>query len=283
MARYSVGIVGLGGPNPHVRCFEDFARGLASALRTLGHEVVSAGDPDPGRLIMFGANNVTDPNRKIPRDAIVYNPEQVASAVGAFLMQNREQFKDHVVWDYSAANAAALRSMGMKRVVLCPVGFVPSMRVISKIPPEEETIDVLHYGSTNERRRAVLDALSKSGLKVVRLYGIYGEPRDREIARSKVVLNMHFYDRPVHEIFRVSHLLANGRCVVSEGGGCDQGLEDFAARSTRLVPYEKLVEACREMVADRAAREAQAARGRAAFEEIDLVESVRRALEESVV
>ena len=92
---------------------------------------------------------------------------------------------------------------------------------------------------------------------------------------------MHFYDRPVHEIFRVSHLLANGRCVVSEGGGCDLGLEDFAARATRLVPYEKLVEACRELVADPEARRVQAERGRMEFEKIDLVENVRRALEES--
>ena len=278
MARFTIGIVG-NGAKLHSRCFEDVARGMAYALRTLGHETVEFDDSSPGRLLLFGSNNVFDPDGKMPKDAIIYNSEQVAATRGAALIQNVTQYRSHVIWDYSRKNIEKLKALGIERAVHCPVGYVPSMEVIEASPQDD--IDVLHYGSMNPRRARILNLLEARGLKVVRLFGVYGRERDQMIARSKVVVNIHFYGQPIFEIFRVSHLLANRRCVVSEGGGTDLELEDFAGRATRLVSYDDVVEACVELVKDERKRREQAERGYEAFRQADLVENVRKALEES--
>lgn len=272
--RFSVGIVKYG-VDPNARCFEDFAHAVARVLRALGHDTRTDWT---GRLIMFGANNMLDSVGTLPSDAISYNAEQIAAVKLSRLFVNVEQYKDRFVWDYSEANAAKLRDLGFKRVVMCPVGYEPKM---TSIAPVDEDIDVLFYGSLNPRRKEILNRLAAAGLRVLRLFNIYGAERDAVIARAKVVLNMHHYERGVFEIFRVSHLLANRKCVVSEGDGCDAGLEAFAERATRLVSYDRLAEACRELVGDAGARVSLAERGHAEFTKIDLVENVRVALEAS--
>ena len=280
MSRFSIGIAHRN-TNAHVACFEDFAEALADALRALGHEVV--GFDNPGRLILFGAGRMVDNVVVMPKDAILYNTEQVASSIGAQQF-DFERHADKVVWDYSESNIEFLRANGAKRAVHCPIGYVSSM---SKIAPVEEDIDVLFYGSMNARRRNILDALDKEGLHVEYVYGKYGAERDHYIARSKIVLNMHFYDKPVFEIFRVSHLLANKKCVVSEGGGQDATLEAFAAKATMLVPYGSLVATCKSLLDHdgdaSVARRQIADKGFEEFKKLDLVENVRRALEQSEV
>ena len=53
-------------------------------------------------------------------------------------------------------------------------------------------IDILFYGSINEHRRAVLDALKKK-YNVVILNSWDGNVIDNYIMRSKVLLNIHYY------------------------------------------------------------------------------------------
>ena len=94
------------------------------------------------------------------------------------------------------------------------IGFVPQMQHIA--PAAEQPTDVLFYGSINDRRRAILNALQRRACSVRCLYGVYGAERDRAIAEAKVVLNVHFYEDSIHEIVRTSHLLANRKAVVCE-------------------------------------------------------------------
>ncbi len=277
MSRYTIGIWQRD-TNLHAACFEDFARALADVLRQLGHDVT--GFDNPGRLIMFGANNIVDVDRKLPADAIVFNTEQISAiADPRRQMTNYEQFKNHVVWDYSASNIATLKKLGIERAVHCPLGYTSSMTNIE--PAVGEDIDVLFYGSENAHRRLVIDQLASSGVKMVRLFGIYGELRDELIARSKIVLNMHYFDNGVFEIFRVSHLVANGKLVVSEAGGNDPQLEDIAKLITVYTDFSAMVNTCRLLISNYAGRRALARQRFEAFSRISLLENVRQALEQS--
>lgn len=277
MSRFTIGIVG-NGTNLHSACFADFAKALADVLRQLGHEVT--GFDNPGRLIMFGANNMTDPDGRLPDDAIVFNTEQVSAIKDPRrMMVNYEQYKKRVVWDYSQSNIDTLKKLGIEHAVLCPLGYTPSMTSIA--PADEEDIDVLFYGSENAHRRLVLDQLASSGVKVVRLFGIYGKLRDELIARSKIVLNMHYFENGVFEIFRVSHVVANGKLVVSEAGGCDAGLEEIAKQITVHTEFSALVNTCRNLVTFEDARNKAAKTRFEAFSKISLIDNVRRALEQS--
>jgi hypothetical protein len=283
MGRFTIGIMGRG-KSVHVACFEDFAKALANALRQLGHEVTDFG-PEQGRLILFGVNNSFPVEGSVPDGSIIYNTEQMTSFGGDVRkqMQNFDEWsKRCVIWDYSSLNASKLRAAGASRVVHCPLGYVPSMTTIEPAPIQD--IDVLFYGSVNPRRRAVLDALDAAGLSVVRLYGVYGSDRDAVIARSKVVLNLHYYENAVFEIFRVSHLLANKKCVVSEGGGEDTELEEFAERATACVPIDRIVSMCGDLLLSERAvgfRQCYEEAGFMEFSKLDLVEHVRKALEQS--
>ena len=121
----------------------------------------------------------------------------------------------------------------------------------------------------NGRRRAILEALSALGLRVHVAFGVYGEQRDRLVARSKVILNIHYYQAKVFEIVRVSYLLANRCCVVSERG-VDPSEEREFEGAVAFAAYEELVETCVRLCADPGARQALQEQGLRAFAARDL-------------
>jgi hypothetical protein len=279
--KFSVVIWGRG-VHPHVACFEEVARALSSSLRELGHETVEPGDG--GRYIIFGTNNgilVEDTKHPVPDDAIIFNTEQMTFFDGnvRVQMQSFDRWKKHVIWDYSQENIRRLRAEGATKLVHCPIGYHPRMEFLGAA--EKQDIDVLFYGSVNPRRREVLEALDAAGMKVVVLFGAYGKERDDAISRAKIVLNMHAMDDAIWEIFRVSHLLANKKCVVSENGGKDPELEDFAKATTLYVSKDEIVGACRTLLEMDAVRQLTANSGYETFKKTSFVDNVKKALEQS--
>lgn len=283
MSRFGVFIADP--PDGHWRGLVEVARGVAVSLRQLGHEVEfvpvekSVRTLDAARPIIFNAHRMLDAP---PADAIIYNAEQVPAGpyaddpvTMASWAPYLSALRSHVVWDYSATNIERLRALGCERVAHCPVGYYPQEPIA---PAAVEDVDVLFVGSMNERRAMLMYDLGAAGLKIKTLFGVYGEERDRWIARSKVALNVHFYPNPVFEIFRCAHLFANKKCVVTESGGCDPDLERLAREACAYVPYKQIVETCRALVADEELRSAYAVRGHEAHAAIDQLVCVREAL-----
>lgn len=286
MSRFAVSIVTPTG-SPHWKCLVEVAEGIRYALAQLAHDVAFSAHPTPpldaGRLIVFNAHRL-DPKAVLPADAIIFNAEQIPvgdyaddpvtmSSWAPYLAR----LKQHVVWDYSAVNAERLRAIGAPKVVHCPIGYYPGLRVSETTANED--VDVLLVGSMNARREKILAGCAMRGLRVKHLFGVYGADRDAWIARSKVQLNVHFYPNPIWEIFRCSYLIANGRCVVSEDGGCDPALEVLAKASCAHVAYDAIVETCDTLVREPARRQAIADCGKTAFRARYQVEYVRAALE----
>lgn len=262
---------------------------VVAALRTLGHEVEYATEDAMrrgGRCILWGINNVTeDPGaaaermEQIPRDAIVFQSEQISAVkTPSYFIQSWLQKKNYTVWDYASTNVVALKGLGLTGAVLCPLGYHPSM---TRMPVVDKDIDVLFYGTRGGRRREILNALDESGLNVVQMYGKFGAERDEVIARAKVVVNLHYYQNGVFEIFRCSHLFANRVCVVNEAGGRDPELEDLARRCTSYTEREHIIDECRRLVGDDAARAEIGERALEEFKKVDLTENVREALVQS--
>lgn len=290
MSRFTVWIVQpINDTSP--QCLLEVARGVAHSLRQLGHEV--AFDPGTGlyiqnplpfpdgkygRLIVFGAQNL--PAMPLPDDAIIFNAEQVQTHEkwGAIWQASNyiKLLRRHLVWDYADANIKALRTLGVDRVVKCRVGHYPALETVQKAA--EEDVDVLFYGSMIDRRLKILNDLAHAKVKTRVLSGVYGEERDRWIGRAKIVLNLHFYEKPIFEIFRVSHLLANSKCVVTEDGGRDLELEEFAKSATSYAPYGELVQTCVELLQKKEMRINCAQVGHDAFREISQVDEVKKAI-----
>lgn len=260
----------------HWRGLYEAAAGVAYALKQLGHGVhfnLDEAPPAEGRLIIFNAHRLGP--QKIPSDAILFNSEQVPSPP-VELVKWKEYLsllRQHVVWEYSAANAGRLHAHGVERVVRCPIGWWPGLETIK---PTTEDLDVLFVGSVNARRNAVFPR----NLSFQWLFDVYGEERDAWIARAKVVLNVHYYPEPIFEIFRCAPLFANRKCVVTESGGCDTVLETLAMNAA-YVRYERLAETCDMLANDEAKRRRIASSCYDAFRALDQVTFVRKALEES--
>jgi predicted SAM-dependent methyltransferase len=243
----------------HADALTELAESVYYGLKRLGVPV-SFHEPAPpaSRAIIFGAHLLdADSARAIAADAIIFNSEQIDANSPWLSGSYMDALKTHQVWDYSAENAQRLTERGVQAVQHVPLGYLPEL---SRIAPVVEDIDVLFYGSLNPRRQLVLDELQRRGLKVTTLTGCYGEARDQYIARSKVVLNLHFYESKVFEIVRVSYLLSNFKAVVAECG-TGTSIEPDLLQALRAVPYEGLVDACVELVQNEAARRALAQQG----------------------
>jgi SAM-dependent methyltransferase len=150
------------------------------------------------------------------------------------------------IWDYSKRNIAQFKKMGCQNPLYhVPIGYVPELSCIVRAPTQD--IDVLFYGSTNSRRKKIVEELKRKGLIVVALFGVYGKDRDDLIARAKIIVNIHYYDSNIFEIVRISYLLANHKAVVAECNEDTEFAEDLRT-AVALAPYDQLVETCVELV-----------------------------------
>jgi tetratricopeptide (TPR) repeat protein len=251
--------------NPTVGgAFQEVAEALHYALLAHGHDSVLTNrlDLHDRRTIVLGANHLLHYGLAVPNNPIFYNLEQLGDdspwmAVPEFI----DLFRCYPNWDYSQANVERIAALGLPRPTHVPIGYVPEL---TRIAPVHEDIDVLFYGMLSERRYAVLRDLHDLGLRVKWLSGALGASRDAWIARSKIVINVHYWEAKIFEIARVSYLLANKRAVVSENGA-DPTLERGLESGIAFADYHELVDRCVELLGDERARRELAERGYQAF------------------
>jgi len=248
-------------PNyPHAAAFVELAETLHAALTALGHDSVltTEGKLAGRRHIVLGTNLLPAFPLPLAPDAILYNLEQVQLGSSWFRPELLELFRRYTLWDYSRRNVDALAALDVPVARLVPIGYVPELTRIEHAPDPD--IDVLFFGSLNPRRIAIIERLRAAGLRAEAVFGVYGKQRDGLIARAKVVLNVHFYEAKVLEMVRLSYLLANRCCVLSEASS-DPEEDDALAAGVAFVPYDDLVARARELVADAPLRERIAQRG----------------------
>jgi hypothetical protein len=235
---------------PHALAYREVALTVHHGLIALGHESVRTNELDtPGwRSIVLGIHNFAAINQQPPHGSIIYQLEQYPWALRLDALGGNE------VWDFSEDNISRLKGIGIHAKHV-PIGYVPELTRITLNPNPD--IDVLFYGCISPRRAKIIGNLMDVGLNVTDLGADY-DARDACIARSKVVLNMHYADEPaIFEVVRVSYALANRAFVVSERGA---GWEPFEG-GVLFTDYENLVEWCVETVDGANGRRATAERG----------------------
>ena len=259
-------VVYLPSTHAHFGTFDEVAATVRYGLK----ELAATGYALPDRTILLGAHLLP---WTVQADArhILYNFEQLDSPL--LSASALDMYRRHEVWDYSASNIVWLagHGIGARHV---PLGFTPELQRIQKAPTQD--IDVLFYGLVNDRRRRVLDGLRAAGLVVQEVVGVYGAMRDHLIARSKVVLNMHFYDAKVFEMVRCSYLFANEVCVVSEDS---VDVPPELTHAVPLTPYSQLVDVCTRLARDPDQNTLWAASAHQAFRMLDEVAILRKALD----
>lgn len=209
--------------------------------------------------IIFGAHHLDEGEEsKLPADAILYNFEQLREGYPWFQPRYLALLQRFRVWDFSARNVQYLRRLhNTSNALHVPVGYVQQL---SRVEAVEQDIDVLFFGILTDRRKRVFDALVRAGLNVRFLVGVFGDERDRWIARSKVVLNIHALNGALFEHLRVLYLLANRKAVVTEPGEPDE-LDPELMRGLEIVHYDRLIESCVKLVRDPVMRQTLADTG----------------------
>jgi hypothetical protein len=250
----------------HHHAFDEVAEVLSAAFRALGGSapIVKSQWEWAGRAPIVLGGHLLAPSAGVdlPRHAILFNFEQVDANSPWVNSAYLSLLKRYAVLDYSIANTQALQASGIGHARHFPIRFMP---ILARVGTAADCdIDVLFYGSMNERRALILEGLQARGLNVVHLFGVYGAQRDAAIARAKVIVNIHFFAAGIFEAVRVCYLLANGKCVVSEGRPDDPDIADIADGIV-VCAFHEIVDRCIELIEDDAKREALARRGRTAI------------------
>jgi hypothetical protein len=201
----------------HSAAFAELGEVVGYALQDLGHNValnVNQTFKDAKNIIL--GCHLLDPSliKQTPKDSIVINTEQIYKDETAWNKNVYEWVTNFTTWDYSESNILKLKEIGAKNIQYLRIGYHKKLERITK--PKTQDIDVLFYGSINERRKVVIEQLTKLGINIQTVFGVYGEERDKLISRSKIILNHHHYNSKIFEIVRVFYLMTNSKAVVAE-------------------------------------------------------------------
>jgi len=261
----------------HSSAFAEVAETLMFGFKRLGIEasIVENKISKDQMTILLGWNLLSpEILQSLPETAIIYNLEQFHDGSPWFNERVLNVLSNRVVWDYSLTNIRYLRLRGVFLTKHVPIGYVPELTRIQNL--ESPEIDVLFYGSINERRQSIIAKLQARGLNVKVLFGIYGRDRDVFIANSKMVLNVHYYPTNIFEIVRLSYLMANRKPIVSEES-VDATSTEWG-RAVRFASYEKLVDSCLVLLNDRNLRQTVGDTGLEIFSRHDEATILREAL-----
>lgn len=114
----------------------------------------------------------------------------------------------------------------------------------SGIIKNDANIDVLMYGARHARRQRIENDLKARNVKVLFVDGCYGLALRQLWQQTKIVLNVHYYIPATTEQARLTPLLANNICVISEDTPTDPQGEHMYKDDVLFAPYERLVEVC---------------------------------------
>jgi len=210
---------------------------LRDSLVSLGHEaIIKANQLDPEKInILLGYHLLNHGDYLKDYRYVPYQLEQLDANKGWYSENVRLLLRDATeIWDYSETNLRFLHEQGVTAKCL-PAGYYPSLEIVPHTP--EKDVDVLFYGSINERRKVLLEKLSKH-VRVQVLNGVFGLERDEWIGRSKIVLNIHFYEMAILESVRISYLLNNSCFVITENSADNP----YAKVPLVTAPYENLID-----------------------------------------
>jgi hypothetical protein len=268
-------------PRPFV--FTDLAVCLRDSIQAAGWESIHRfNEVEPGTVsVVLGClPPFSEIARQLdPRTTLIANFEQLGSTSALAGAEYQRWLAGRVVVDYHSRNIEHLKRENGSTQRAFELPIIPGPSII--FPPKEpieRTVDVLFFGSLNERRTALVRRLEDAGMRVEVVAGAYGIELAPAVQRARLVLHMHYYDTGLFPVARVLQPVANGVPVVCETSVFSQ-LSDWSRSGILFADYEQLVEACRRLLDS--PRE-QAARVKAAQDfvrEVDFAAALKRSLD----
>lgn len=209
---------------------------LVNQLNDLGHDAELVSEIDLKDLTTYIIYHPKD-RKSLPKNYIVYQTE-----IGTSHWFKPEYFQTIAgaiaVWDYSINNVFRYQ-MFNKNISIVTPGVEPQEL-------QEKDIPVTFYGwiegapgknmIKSERRKKLLSQIGKQ-VPINIVTNSLGNAMWEILRRTKVVLNIHFYDNSPLEVFRINEALSFGCQVVSEPPAVDayKGLVQFASGPAMMI------------------------------------------------
>ncbi len=125
--------------------------------------------------------------------------------------------------DFLKSGLCRVADYGKQNLALLPSGVVahwlqfPALGCFKNDHTLRSTdCDFLFFGTVNDSRLNAINALREAGYTVRALTGVFGESRNREIMKSRITLNLHFFPSKIFESVRCVASMRLGRPVLSE-------------------------------------------------------------------
>jgi hypothetical protein len=144
----------------HSQAFQEVAETLHYGLIELGYDsVLTTGVVSDRQHIVLGSNLLPYYPMQLPADSILYNLEQISPESSWLEPPFLDLLRQFRVWDYSQNNMFQLARLDLPQLQHVPLGYVPQLTRIQQLEEQEQDIDILFYGSLNERRQQMIEAL----------------------------------------------------------------------------------------------------------------------------
>lgn len=242
--------------NPHAPrpfAFTEVALCLRDSLRLAGLQSdhrVNIANPQAVCIVLGAVPPFNGPLAQLdPRKTLVFNFEQLGSTSTLAGPEYLDWLRQWIVLDYHSRNVEFLRRVNGpgQQVVELPIVPGPSLAFRPDLPPEK-SVDVLFFGSPNDRRTALLHRLEEAGLCVEIAAGAYADELTPAIRRARLVLHVHYYETGLFPVARVLQPVSAGVPIVCETS-VFSAVSDWSGSGILFAPYDGLVDACRKLLA----------------------------------
>lgn len=257
--------------------FDDAIFPLYYALADLGFEVeilFNRFNPKSRNIVFASCIAPRRVNRMLPPGSIIFNLEQFGVAGSKWCNEHYlAHLRSFTVWDYSAANVEWLKNAGIPDVQHVPLGYVPQMTRLNPCYPTD--IDALFYGLVTDRRHELVRKFLAAGINTLVSQEAFGNLRDKLLAHSRLVLNIHQFLPARLEVVRLGYVWANRKPVLSEIRE-DTDIPEHLLEACEFAAYEDMPGAAKGLLADNERLKRRAESGFRAFSARPMAESLKK-------
>ncbi len=236
------------------KAFDDIVGGIVDYVKDNGIQCTVVKDiieDDEDIYVIFGLNNFTE-HSYLPKNYIAVQLEQ--SGVPNTNWFTPLYFKllngAIEVWDYSIRNVNNLKKHITVPLVYVPLLYMKHLTCDERLTTKKD-IDILFMGAMNNRREDLLNKLRENGLNVyiADTYNLWDEERNNIVKRSKILLNIHYYESAILETARLSYALSLGECFVVSEPSTDKLLDREYSKFVEFgLNVEEIVKKCKKIL-----------------------------------
>jgi len=145
---------------------------------------------------------------KVPKKHIFYQIEQSNHKNFDINIMN----KYNIIWDFSLKNYDKYSYVPLSKVFYMPIPFYFNDNIIY----DNFEYDIFFYGINNKRQLLILNNLKSKGYNIIFHSRMYGDDRDNFIKKSKIIINLHYYNNSALETTRFNEVLNFNKLIISE-------------------------------------------------------------------